>query len=153
MPDISNIRRRSSGHLWQARYHSVAMEPVHCWRALAYVERNPVRAGIVPAATSYPWSSAAARMGLVSPPPWLDMHEWRRNWTDLEWQTQLDDRSGDERTRVELREATLSGLPLGQALIERLEVELGRTLRRGKAGRPAKRAGNSDERSFHVGSA
>jgi putative transposase len=27
-----NVRRRTSGHLWQARYHSVAMEPPHCWR-------------------------------------------------------------------------------------------------------------------------
>ena len=60
-----NVRRRTSGHLWQARYHSVAMEPPHCWRALAYVERNPVRAAMTPAATPYPWSSAAARMGVT----------------------------------------------------------------------------------------
>jgi putative transposase len=24
-----NVRRRTSGHLWQARYHSVAMEAAH----------------------------------------------------------------------------------------------------------------------------
>jgi REP element-mobilizing transposase RayT len=58
-----NVRRRTSCHLWQARYHSVAMEAPHCWRALAYVERNPVRAGMTAVATGYRWSSAAARMG------------------------------------------------------------------------------------------
>src|SRR5215467_9003317 len=41
-----NVRRGASGHLWQARYHSVPMDLPYCWRALAYVERNPVRAGM-----------------------------------------------------------------------------------------------------------
>jgi hypothetical protein len=38
-----NVRRRTGGHLWQARYHSVAMESPHCWRALAY-DRTQSRA-------------------------------------------------------------------------------------------------------------
>jgi hypothetical protein len=44
----------------------------------------------------------------------------------------------DEITRVELQEATLSG----QSLVERLEKELGRRLRRGMAGRPPKQRTN-----------
>jgi hypothetical protein len=54
----------------------------------------------------------------------------------------------DEVTRVELQEATLSGHPLGQSLVERLEKELGRKLRRGKAGRPPLQRANSAQASF-----
>jgi putative transposase len=133
-----NVRRGVSGHLWQARYHSVAMDAPYCWRALAYVELNPVRAGMTEAATGYPWSSAAARMGFAAAPPWLALDPWRRHWTNQEWRQMLNDQSGDEQTKALLREATLSGRPLGEALVERLEKELGRRLRRGKAGRPPK---------------
>jgi hypothetical protein len=60
----------------------------------------------------------------------------------------LADGSADEITRVELQEATLSGHPLGQALVERLEKEMGRRLRRGKAGRPPKQSASSAQGSF-----
>ena len=143
-----NVRRRTSGHLWQARYHSVAMEPPHCWRALAYVERNPVRAGMTSAATDYRWSSAAARMGVGIAPTWLDLDQWGQHWSRSEWLRMLTDGSVDEITRVELQEATLSGHPLGQVLVARLEKELGRRLRRGKAGRPPRERPNSAQTSF-----
>lgn len=143
-----NVRRRTSGHLWQARYHSVAMEPTHCWRALAYVERNPVRAGMTLAAVDYPWSSAAARVGAAAIPPWLDLDPWSQHWSAAEWLGMLADGSQDEITGVELQEATLSGCPLGPSLVERLEKELNRRLRRGQAGRPPKQRVNSAQGSF-----
>ena len=37
-----NVRRRRSGHLWQARYFSCVLSPAHLDVALCYVERNPV---------------------------------------------------------------------------------------------------------------
>jgi len=43
-----NVRRRTSGHLW----HPLPLVPIdsnYCWRALAHVERNPVRYGITSA--------------------------------------------------------------------------------------------------------
>jgi len=143
-----NVRRRTSGHLWQARYHSVAMDSPHSWRALAYVERNPVRAGMTLAAVDYPWSSAAARLGAAVVPSWLDLNPWSQHWSKSEWLHMLADTSEDRITRVELQEATLSGRPLGQALVERLEKELNRRLRRGKAGRPPKRSADSAQDSF-----
>jgi putative transposase len=143
-----NVRRRTSGHLWQARYHSVAMEPAHCWRALAYIERNPVRAGMTSAAAYYPWSSAAARVGFVVVPAWLDLDPWSQHWTTTEWLCMLADGSEDEITRVELQGATFSGRPLGEALVARLEKELNRRLRRGKAGRPPKERADSAQGSF-----
>ena len=43
----ANLVRRSCGHFWQARFYSCALDEGHVWRALAYVERNPVCAGLV----------------------------------------------------------------------------------------------------------
>jgi REP-associated tyrosine transposase len=110
------------------------------WRALAYVERNPVRAGMSRSAMDYPWSSAAARLGRTVAPAWLELAPWIQHWTPEEWLLLLGDESSDELIRLELQEATLTGCPLGAALVERLEKELGRRLRRGKAGRPPKQA-------------
>ena len=116
---------------------------------LAYVERNPVRAGMTPAAVDYPWSSAAHVWApRRSPRTWLDLDLWSQHWSRAEWLQMLTDGNEDEITRVELQEATLSGHPLGQSLVERLEKELGRRLRRGKAGRPPKQRAASAQGSF-----
>jgi putative transposase len=56
----ANMVRRGCGHFWQARFYSCALDDRHAWKALAYVERNPVRAGLVGSAEEYAWSSAAA---------------------------------------------------------------------------------------------
>ena len=133
-----NVQRESCGHLWQARYYSVPMEPVYCWKALAYVEHNPVRAGMIETAERYRWSSAAARLGLCAVPAWLDLEAWRGEWAADEWRRLLEDRMTENVMGKELREVTLSGYPLGRTLVERLERESGRILRRGKAGRPKK---------------
>jgi putative transposase len=42
-----NIRHRESGHVWQNRFFSCPIESHYLWAVLAYVERNPVRAGLV----------------------------------------------------------------------------------------------------------
>ena len=42
-----NARRLRSGHLWQNRFFSCPLSADHLRRVLAYVERNPVRAGLV----------------------------------------------------------------------------------------------------------
>jgi putative transposase len=59
-----NARYSKSGHLWQDRFDAVVMDERHLWNGVRYVERNPVRAGIVKRAEDYPWSSAAAHCGL-----------------------------------------------------------------------------------------
>lgn len=62
----------------------------------------------------------------------------------------LADESSDDRMRVELQEATLSGHPLGPALVERLEKELGRRFDRGKAGRPRQQQTPAAQASLFV---
>jgi putative transposase len=53
-----NRKNRKVGHLWQDRFKSALVEKdsylLECGR---YVERNPVRAGLVEDPKSYPWNS------------------------------------------------------------------------------------------------
>ena len=42
-----NSRTQLSGHVWQGRFYSCPLDETHLWAAVRYVERNPVRAGMV----------------------------------------------------------------------------------------------------------
>ena len=53
-----HLRLRRIGHLWQARFHSTPLDEKRSWDALLYVERNPVRAGLVEHSGDWRWSSA-----------------------------------------------------------------------------------------------
>ena len=55
-----NFRENWRGYLWQGRFSSCPMDGPHTLAAARYVERNPVRAGLVAQAWDWPWSSAAA---------------------------------------------------------------------------------------------
>jgi len=49
----------SSGHVWQGRFRDFAIQDDdHLLTVLRYIERNPVRAGLVERAQDWPWSSA-----------------------------------------------------------------------------------------------
>ena len=87
-------------------------------------------------------------MGTTVVPAWLELGPWAQAWSKHEWLELLTDENGDDIMRVELQEATLSGHPLGPALVERMEKELGRRLRRGKAGRPRKEQADPAQASF-----
>jgi putative transposase len=51
----------SSGHLWQGRFKAFPIqEDDHLLTVIRYVERNPVRAGLVDRAERWPWSSLGA---------------------------------------------------------------------------------------------
>ncbi len=68
-----NVRAGRTGHLWQNRFFACVLEASHLWTALVYVERNPVRAGIVSVAEDYPWSSATPHLAGEDPSGLLDM--------------------------------------------------------------------------------
>ncbi len=64
----SNLTWSCSGHLWQGRFFSCALDETHLYNALRYVELNPVRAGMVVRPVEYRWSSARAHLlGRPSP--------------------------------------------------------------------------------------
>ena len=53
--------RGRRGHFWERRYHACVVEDdTYALAALRYLDRNPVRAGLVDDPASYPWSSCAA---------------------------------------------------------------------------------------------
>jgi len=55
-------QRGTSGHVWQGRVKAVPIQrDEHFLTVLRYVERNPVRAGLVRRAEDWPWSSLALR--------------------------------------------------------------------------------------------
>ena len=51
-------RYRSSGHVWQGRFKAFPIqEDEHLLSVMRYIERNPLRAGLVGRAEEWPWSS------------------------------------------------------------------------------------------------
>lgn len=57
-----NEREGWRGFLWQGRFKSFPMDDPYLYRAIRYVELNPVRAKIVEDPADYPWSSARAHV-------------------------------------------------------------------------------------------
>ncbi len=73
-----NSRVGRTGHLWQSRFFACMLAQDHLWTAIAYVERNPLRARIVGRAKQYIWSSAIAHVMGKDPTGLLDMDWWQR---------------------------------------------------------------------------
>jgi len=131
-----NKRLGQVGHLWQGRFYSCVLDDGHMWSAVRYVERNPVRAGLVSRAEDWQWSSAAAHCGrgadaVLSP---IEMP-----WPVADWSAYLGDE--DDAAVDILRSQTHTGRPCGSAgFVEHLERLLGRTLRPAKRGRKPKQS-------------
>jgi hypothetical protein len=78
-----NLRHEREGCLWSARFKSVLVESGHAARVMAaYIDLNPVRAGIVEQAQDYRWNGAGeawagkgkAREGLR----WVMLEYWKQ---------------------------------------------------------------------------
>jgi putative transposase len=132
---------RRTGHLWQARFHSVEK---HFWAAMLYIEQNPVRAGLVQHAAEWAWSSARAHLGLEAN-TLLDLLPWRTRFDASRWNEWL---SGGERDAVveqRIRSATLCGVPLGDEQFRNgLKARFGIASELSRPGRPKKAV--SDQR-------
>jgi len=101
---------------------------------MRYVERNPVRAGMVKLADAYEWSAAAAHCGLkeeglLIPLPIIPgfIGDWRI-WINGE---------DDPHDIKKIRNTTKTGFPCGSSeFVKRLEVDLGLNLRQRNAKHP-----------------
>lgn len=125
------------GHVWQGRYFSAALDEAYFWAAIRYVERNPVRAGMVARAEDFPWSSARARCGPFRDPLLSAHPQWTRQMTGVgNWSEWLA--AGDVSTEVDLiRRRTARGMPCGSdQFVKTLEDRAGRPLACRRAGRP-----------------
>ncbi len=140
-----NARQSSSGHVWQGRFYSCPLGDSHLWSALRYVERNPVRAGMVATADEWGWSSARVHCGTKAPDAMLEMERWRKRWRAAEWAEFLATaESTDE--GAELRKCTHTGRPLGTAeFVAALEKSALRPLAARRAGRRKKTVGDSSQ--------
>jgi putative transposase len=64
-----NARWNRSGPLWEGRFRSCVIDTDHYFlNCLAYVELNPVRAGMAECAEDYGWSSARHHLGESADP-------------------------------------------------------------------------------------
>jgi putative transposase len=107
-----NATHKSSGHVWQGRFYSCPLDDHHLWVALRYAELNPVRAGLVAKAESWPWSSASAHSGASESDACLDMELWSRHWSQETWREYLT--VGETECEIAaIRQCTHTGRPLG----------------------------------------
>ena len=135
-----HVRHDLVGHLWQNRFFSCPLGPGHTIRAMRYVERNPVRAGMAEDPCGYAWSSARAHVHGEDPhrilaPEALD--EWRQVHGYAEFLANEE----DAEQAHEIEERTRAGRPYGdRAFTVELQRRLGREVEAGPVGRP-KRGG------------
>ncbi len=136
---VHRLHRRS-GHLWQGRFYSCALDGRHLWLALKYVELNPVRARLCRRAWQYPWSTAGLHVDEKAESELLNLPRWYKQTTADEWRKELAEGLTDEEVaRIRLR--THTGRPLGSdGFVSKLEAVLGRRVRSLPVGRPKKDA-------------
>lgn len=128
-----NTRHSKTGHLWQGRFKAALLDEPHLWNAVRYVERNPVRAGIVECAQTFRWSSAAAHCGLRKDRILSDDLPLLRFVTD--WDGWLRERESEINLKF-IRDRTRTGRPCADdAFIKKLETQFGRKLLPQKSGR------------------
>ncbi len=134
---INRFHRRS-GHLWQGRFYSCALDGRHLWPTLKYVELNPVRAKVCRRAWQYPWSSAALHTDEKAQSELLNLPRWYKQVSAEEWRKELAEGLTDgEVAQIRLR--THTGRPLGSdSFVSKLETLLGRRVRPLPVGRPRK---------------
>jgi putative transposase len=127
-----NARARRTGHLFQGRFSSVAMDEAHLLASARHVSLNPVRARLVKRAKDWAWSSVRAHLkgaddSLVTARPLLDRVG---RFADLLA------RRGETDEFAALRAAETIGRPVGSpAFLARLSRKLGRSVEPRKRGR------------------
>lgn len=133
-----NKIKRWSGHLWQGRFFSSALDEHYTWSSICYVERNPVRAKTVQNAEDYDWSSAAAHCGLKKDSLLYDWSSMDRIISEKEWSKWLAITDKENEMTI-LRRNIEKGLPCGDdVFVNQLEKLSGKQLRYRPQGRPFK---------------
>jgi len=132
-----NLKLGRKGHVWQARFYSCILDEAHLHAAVRYVERNPVRIGVVDRPWDYVWSSARSHSSRTEDP--LIAWDCPLLQTIADWQDYLS--PPEEAKMLEsLRHSFRNGRPAGsKEFVQSLESILKRSLGPGRPGRPKKR--------------
>jgi putative transposase len=138
-----NKKYSKTGHLWQCRPYSCPLDYAHAWAALRYVERNPVRAGMISRAENYAWSSAPAHCGSKTDP--LLTSDWFQTGSVPDWSSWLA-ADGSSQQEQQIRDRTFTGRPCGDDEFTReIETALQRSLQPAKPGpKPQPRADHEE---------
>jgi len=127
-----NKEREVTGHVWGNRHYSSALDDAHTWATVRYIERNPVRGGLVDKAVDYRWSSAPAHAALVKD----DLLDPARPFPGpiTDWAGWLEI-PGEESVINKIRRNTFLGRPTGSDdFVAELERRTGKILRPRKRG-------------------
>jgi putative transposase len=136
-----NRRYERTGALWEGRYRSCLVESalyvLSCYR---YIERNPVRAGMVGSAADYRWSSYEGNSGRIANRLLTQHVEYCALAADEEsrqraYSLMLGEADNPEFLTA-IRDATNGGIALVGAQVKKLEAQSGRPLEHKKPGRP-----------------
>jgi len=137
-----NRMHKRSGHLWQGRFYSCALDEKGFWLAAKYIEMNPVRAKICRLPWQYEWSSASLHVDSTADSKLLNLAVWYKMISDGVWRKELAD-GIDEKQMRKIRSSTHTGRPLGtDSFISKLETIFGRRIRPLPVGRPWKNTKN-----------
>lgn len=146
-----NRMQNRSGTLWSGRFFSSLIETDRYLLAcMRYVDRNPVRAGIVVAPESFEWSSYRARIGLEET-GWLDEDPCTRSLAKTAEQCRQRYREFVEQGEDELELKLIrSALQRGQVtasdlFVKNVENQLGREISCRAPGRPFESRSDDDE--------
>ena len=102
-----------AGHVWQGRFKAfIAQDDAHLLTVIRYIERNPVRAGLVANASEWSWSSASLKSGYAGQHEAVMLHSWPIP-KPVDW----DQRLGVPEEAAELeavRKSASKGVPFGE---------------------------------------
>ena len=137
-----NDRTQRTGTLWEGRYRSTLVQSEsYLLTCMAYLDLNPVRAGIVQSPSEFPWSSHGYYIGqrsdkLITPHPLA----WEMGNTPFAREAAYAKLVMDGLSQPELAalsESVLYGWALGdEKFVADLQKKTARRLTKGKAGRP-----------------
>ena len=137
-----NDSQQRSGTLWEGRYRSTLIQTDRYLLAcMAYIDLNPVRAGLVAQAADYPWTSHGHYIGrqmdkLVTPHPLV----WALGNTPFAREAayaELVQAGVNPVHQSALTQATLSGWALGEPdFVADLQKRTQRRVAKGQVGRP-----------------
>lgn len=143
-----NDRQGRSGTLWEGRYRSTPIQTeTYLLACMAYIDLNPVRAGLVAEARDYPWSSHGHYVGLrndklVTPHSLF----WTLGNTPFAREAAYADmvRVGVSASQqAALTESALRGWALGDAdFLTDLQKRTERRVVKTRVGRPARTSGS-----------
>ena len=137
-----NKRHGRSGTLWEGRYRSSLIQTERYFLAcMAYIDLNPVRAGMVAHAADYGWSSHGHYIGRQNE-AWLTPHPlyWDMGNTPFAREAAyaaMVQAGVNQEQQQALTFSALSGWALGEkSFVQGLQKQTTRRVNRAKAGRP-----------------